>query len=199
MSKFKGKSIREILDTEWSGAFETLVQSELDCDTLDSGKWLKFIDYCQRAMVVSAFKYGAVTDGYGPGVDRSAIGSVPARVERYTTGGHRSDVEIQPGNTEWLVDVYNFAMIEFMTTWKTSWGTATRTTYTTRTEGILKCVRLFQVEYTLSNLIWIAKLAFEEYCDPTHPGAHFRGTDNESPGRLNLEEDGEHFLSEHPN
>lgn len=53
-------------------------------------------------MATSYFKYGAVAEGYPHRVD--AIASLKQRLERYE----------QTGNTEYLMDVANFAMIEFM-------------------------------------------------------------------------------------
>jgi hypothetical protein len=53
-------------------------------------------------MGVSYCKYGPVADAYPSRVD--AVASLKARLERYTADG----------NTEWLMDVANFAMIEFM-------------------------------------------------------------------------------------
>jgi hypothetical protein len=53
-------------------------------------------------MQTSWFKYGNVADAYPNRVD--AIASLQRRLEKY----------IQTGNTEFLMDVANFAMIEFM-------------------------------------------------------------------------------------
>jgi hypothetical protein len=53
-------------------------------------------------MGVSHFKYGPVADAYPSKVD--AIASLKKRLDRYA----------EDGNTEWLMDVANFAMIEFM-------------------------------------------------------------------------------------
>jgi hypothetical protein len=53
-------------------------------------------------MAVSYCKYGAVAEAYPHRVD--AIESLKLRLERY----------LNDGNTEWLMDVANFAMIEFM-------------------------------------------------------------------------------------
>jgi len=53
-------------------------------------------------MGVSYHKYGPISEAYPDRVD--AIECLLLRLERY----------IQDGNTEWLVDVANFAMIEFM-------------------------------------------------------------------------------------
>jgi hypothetical protein len=53
-------------------------------------------------MSVSFCKYGRVAEAYPARVD--AIASLKARLEKYE----------QTGNTEWLMDVANFAMIEYM-------------------------------------------------------------------------------------
>jgi hypothetical protein len=53
-------------------------------------------------MAVSYGKYGAVAEAYPKRVD--AIASLKKRLEKYE----------QTGNTEWLMDVANFAMIELM-------------------------------------------------------------------------------------
>lgn len=53
-------------------------------------------------MAVSFFKYGKVADAYPHKVD--ALASLRLRLEKYA----------ETGNTEYLMDVANFAMIEFM-------------------------------------------------------------------------------------
>jgi hypothetical protein len=53
-------------------------------------------------MLVSFFKYGKVADAYPGKV--SALESLQARIAKYR----------QTGNTEYLIDAANFAMIEFM-------------------------------------------------------------------------------------
>jgi hypothetical protein len=53
-------------------------------------------------MATSFFKYGRVAEGFPHKVD--AIASLRSRLDKY----------IATGNTEWLVDVANFAMIESM-------------------------------------------------------------------------------------
>ena len=53
-------------------------------------------------MAVSYHKYGAVADGYPDRVN--ALESLRLRLEKYQ----------ETGNTEFLMDVANFAMIEFM-------------------------------------------------------------------------------------
>lgn len=61
-----------------------------------------FVQHMQNAMAVSHYKYGALADAYPHKVD--AVGSLTERLRKYA----------ETGNTEYLVDVANFAMIEFM-------------------------------------------------------------------------------------
>jgi hypothetical protein len=62
----------------------------------------RFVEGMRARMVVSYFKYGPVADGYPGRVD--ALASLETRLRRYR----------ETGNAEWLMDVANFAMIEFM-------------------------------------------------------------------------------------
>jgi hypothetical protein len=61
-----------------------------------------FVQGMADRMGMSYFKYGLVAEAYPGKVD--AIASLQKRIERY----------LETGNTEWLMDVGNFAMIEFM-------------------------------------------------------------------------------------
>ena len=69
-----------------------------------------FISGMKQRMVVSFYKYGRVADGYPHRVD--AIASLQDRLRLYANGDPAKG--IAPGNTEYLMDVANFAMIEFM-------------------------------------------------------------------------------------
>lgn len=77
-------------------------------DKMDNDKILetefssKFVELMKNRMIVSFYKYGKLTDAYPHKVD--AISSLTERILKYA----------ETGNTEWLVDVANFAMIEFM-------------------------------------------------------------------------------------
>ena len=62
----------------------------------------EFVQGMADRMAVSFCKYGRVAEAYPSRVD--AIASLRKRLERYE----------ETGNTEWLMDVANFAMIEFM-------------------------------------------------------------------------------------
>lgn len=63
---------------------------------------IDFVEKMQRAMVVSYYKYGAIAVGFPTKID--AVGSLMIRLRKYA----------DTGNTEYLVDVANFAMIEFL-------------------------------------------------------------------------------------
>lgn len=74
----------DILATEWSYRFEHLQKS---------------------AMITSFHKYGKVTANHSKDNNHMpAIENLKKRLERY----------LETGNTEFLVDVANFAMIEYM-------------------------------------------------------------------------------------
>lgn len=63
-------------------------------------------------MAVSYHKYGPVAEAYPKKVD--ALESLRARLELYLNGGTIKGKYVKPGNTEYLMDAANFAMIEFM-------------------------------------------------------------------------------------
>lgn len=62
----------------------------------------EFVQGMANRMAVSFHKYGKVSDGFPENID--AISSLHVRLNKYE----------ETGNTEWLMDVANFAMIEFM-------------------------------------------------------------------------------------
>lgn len=61
-----------------------------------------FVDGMKARMLVSFYKYGPIATAYPDVI--SAISSLRQRLEAYE----------RTGNTEYLIDVANFAMIEFM-------------------------------------------------------------------------------------
>jgi hypothetical protein len=61
-----------------------------------------FVQSMANRMAVSYHKYGALADAYPHRMD--AIASIQQRLDLY----HHT------GNTEWLIDAANYAMIEFM-------------------------------------------------------------------------------------
>lgn len=62
----------------------------------------EFVGLMQNRIVVSHYKYGWMSESYPTGL-ANALESLKARIALYE----------QTGNTEWLVDVANFAMIEY--------------------------------------------------------------------------------------
>jgi len=61
-----------------------------------------FIEGMRNRMAMSFFKYGKITDAYPHKIN--ALESLRKRLDKYE----------ETGNTEWLMDAANFAMIEFM-------------------------------------------------------------------------------------
>ena len=61
-----------------------------------------FVQGMADRMAVSFHKYGRVADAFPHKLD--ALDSIRRRIQKYE----------ETGNTEWLVDAANFAMIEFM-------------------------------------------------------------------------------------
>lgn len=64
----------------------------------------KFDDIRKNMMCVSYYKYGSMKDNYKQHKTIDAIGSLKKRLKKYE----------ETGNTEFLADIANFAMIEFM-------------------------------------------------------------------------------------
>jgi hypothetical protein len=78
---------------EWMSAIDKILETEFSS---------RFVELMKNAMTVSFYKYGKVAEAYPHKVD--AMGSLTERLRKYAA----------TGNTEYLVDVANFAMIEFM-------------------------------------------------------------------------------------
>lgn len=64
----------------------------------------KFDEIRKNMMVVSYYKYGPLKDNYGTYKCMNAIENLKIRLQKY----------LDTGNTEFLADVANFAMLEFM-------------------------------------------------------------------------------------
>lgn len=91
--------------------------------TLTTETSRRFHDLMDNAMLVSFYKYGAVANGYPERVN--AIDSLRLRLDAFLHGKRNSlydpqndpdepEFIVAPGNVEYLVDIANFAMIEFM-------------------------------------------------------------------------------------
>ena len=64
----------------------------------------RFDEIRKNMMVVSYYKYGAMKNNYKQLKTINAIGSLEKRLQKYK----------ETGNTEFLADIANFAMIEYM-------------------------------------------------------------------------------------
>lgn len=83
---------------------------DIDMDNKDTDKILKteyserFDDIRKKAMINSYYKYGPASDNYGTYRCMDALGNIEKRLQKYR----------ETGNTEFLADLANFAMLEFM-------------------------------------------------------------------------------------
>ena len=83
-------------------------------ESLAIGKYREKIlktEYCEKfdkirkdMMIMSYYKYGPLKDNYGTYKCMNAIENLKIRLQKY----------LDTGNTEYLADVANFAMLEFM-------------------------------------------------------------------------------------
>jgi len=64
----------------------------------------RFDEIRKNMMVMSYYKYGPLKDNYGTYKCMDAVKNIELRLQKYK----------ETGNTEFLADVANFAMIEFM-------------------------------------------------------------------------------------
>lgn len=64
----------------------------------------RFDNIRKKMMVTSYYKYGALKDNYDKFKCMDALGNIEKRLAKYR----------ETGNTEFLADLANFAMIEFM-------------------------------------------------------------------------------------
>ena len=64
----------------------------------------RFDDIRKNMMIASFFKYGPMKDNYDNFKCMNALGNIEKRIAKYK----------ETGNTEFLADAANFAMIEFM-------------------------------------------------------------------------------------
>ena len=87
-----------------SAAMEKAGRAKMDNvnDILQRDWSNEFINLMQNRIIVSHYKYGWISQNY-PELAK-AIDSAEERLRLYR----------ETGNTEWLVDLANFAMIEFM-------------------------------------------------------------------------------------
>lgn len=76
-----------------------------DFDTILKYEYSEKFDAIRKnMMIMSCYKYGSLKDNYDNYKCMDAIGNIKKRLEKYE----------ETGNTEFLADIANFAMIEFM-------------------------------------------------------------------------------------
>ena len=79
--------------------------TETDIQKILSTEYSQRFDEIRKAMMVASyFKYGAMRENYSDFKCMDALGNIEKRLQKYK----------ETGNTEFLADVANFAMIEFM-------------------------------------------------------------------------------------
>ena len=77
----------------------------MDTKQILSTEYSEHFDEIRKSMMVmSYYKYGPMKENYKQEKCLDAIGSLEKRLEKYK----------QTGNTEFLADIANYAMIEFM-------------------------------------------------------------------------------------
>lgn len=62
----------------------------------------EFVEGMRNRIVVSHYKYGWASDSY------------PELLQAYRSITERLELYLKTGNTEWLIDVANFAMLEYL-------------------------------------------------------------------------------------
>lgn len=184
------ENIQEILRTEFDFEFAKDVVKGFPKD-----KSNRFIELCQNAMVISFHKYGYVRDGYGSNKAVYIMDSIAIRLDLYRNGGEVKGVKVKAGNTEWLTDVFNYAMIENMCprnglVTKFNPGLRPKIDHKERVSDRIKAIEetvaLFDKDTRYDRLVSIARYALGEFLTPKHPNAYFQGTDL-SPGRMTIE------------
>lgn len=166
----------QILSSEYSFRFDEIRQQLM---TLPEKPEVEeqFNKIRQNMMVVSYYKYGPMQENYNEYKCMDAIGNIRKRLIKYH----------DTGNTEFLADVANFAMIEFMypsvkgakylqTRSKTYSANKSRNPF-----GIIETA-IYEYEETKNTayLVEIANLALQEFAYPSLEGAHYTPTDNDA-------------------
>lgn len=86
------------------GFEESLAIAKYKNDILKTEYCEKFDKIRKDMMIMSYYKYGPLKDNYGNYKCMNAIENLKIRLDKY----------LETGNTEYLCDVANFAMLEFM-------------------------------------------------------------------------------------
>ena len=164
--KIEGQKM--ITPTEHSLEFHSRL-SQLYEAYCSSGINYKFQDRMAQAMTVSYHKYGSVAEAYPHKVN--AISSLKKRLRLYK----------ETGNGDYLIDVGNFAMIEFMLPANEKAQNSLIHDSLLENSNTLDFIDVYLDSYKLfgdlSLLILIAAIAKREYYHPRHDKFHDTPTD----------------------
>lgn len=83
---------------------EDFTLSKITSEILSTEYSERFDNIHKDMMIMSYYKYGSLKENYQKFKCMDAVGNIKKRLEKY----------METGNTEFLADVANFAMIEFM-------------------------------------------------------------------------------------
>lgn len=164
----------DILKTEYSKKFDELMSSEIQGE-IDP----HFNELRKNMMVVSFYKYGPVRDNYEKHKCMDTIGNMKKRLQKYK----------ETGNTEFLADVANFAMIEYMYPAKKVVSSSKKKAWQPPTLDDFSMDRMFETSTNIildtytktgdtSLLVTIAALAGTEFTHPTLENAYYKPTDS---------------------
>lgn len=160
------KDFNKVLATEYSKRFDDIRYQRMP----RSDKSMEFDRIRQNMMVVSYYKYGPLKDNYGKYKCIDALGSMKKRLDKYQ----------ETGNTEFLADVANFAMIEFMNpSVPKALGFTSITCDDFTALGMMRhAIELYKTCGDIGILVTIANMAAEEFISPERAGAYYQPTDN---------------------
>lgn len=163
---------KDILATEWSTSFEKLVRDKLTDNEIDE----KFFERCKWAMIQSYYKYGRIKQNHGETNCMDAVANIYKRIEKY----------ISTRNMEFLCDVYNFAMIEYMSPQPvSSVGVTYRSDYKnvvsedTNLQLLYTTISMYEESRKYIYLHQAAALTVKEYLSPSIPDTYYKGTDSD--------------------
>lgn len=149
-----------ILATEWSEKF----------DTLRFKSSAQFTELRKKMMEMSYYKYGPLRDNYKKEKCINAIGSLEMRLEKFE----------ETHNLEFLADVANFAMIEYMYPQHehTSYSPVTPNTTQTHVDVIKDSIQQYKATGNTAFLVIVANFAELEFNYPQTDGAAYEPTDS---------------------
>lgn len=157
-----------ILKTEYSYRFDEYRYQLMGKEKVSP----QFDDLRQKMMIMSFYKYGAMKDNYDKHKCMDALGNIRKRCEKY----------IETKNVEFLADIANFAMIEFMYPSipgaKREFHKIASPLIDNVSEAIETCLKQYQKEKDCMYLVILANYSALEFSSPMLKGAHYVPTDS---------------------